>query len=714
MKSIITWLAVPLFSFFTISQAVAQSEDLNLTAPDGSTATIIRDTFGVPHISSETETGVFFGQGFAVAQDRLYQLEFHRSAAEGELGELFGAIFFLLDQATRSMSYTQEEREQQFNDLPSEIKVMLQAYSDGINTYLDSMAVNPQKYKPSEFASLSIERWDVYKTLAIIQFVTRNFGQAGGEELSRLSELQQDGQALFDQNNPINDPAAPTTIQATGSGSSGVWRYSGLRIRDSVVHSLNEKAANIRSIAAKIGIPLKFGSFAVLASQAKSDNGNVMLFGAPQMESDAAAENDPSLAHEVELICPTFHVGGMTVAGLPSVIIGHTERFAWTLTSGISDNIDVYIDSTRDASFSQYFHNGTWLNFEVIEDTVSSGTVKIPFTFYRTIHGPVFSSDLANHQVYSKKMTFWNRETDMIKASYAWIKAETLEEFEAAIAMIPFSFNVFYAGKDQIVKFWHVGRYQDRSDGVDPRLPHKGDGSEEWGGFIDFADLPSADGTEQDYFVNWNNKPVNWWNNGDNIPWAGSKNLTTRVSNIDAFVGPISSFTYENLKDVPFQINDHGTYQQAIELSTSGIIDENIIPPGQSAFIDLDGQKSPHFSDQWDLHTNWQFKDMIFAEDVVTSINSDEPVPQGFVLHQNYPNPFNPSTTFSYNLPSSAHVLLEVYNIHGQLVEALVNEFQQAGRHRVAWDASGFSSGVYLYRIAVGERAVVKKGILLK
>ena len=264
------------------------------------------------------------------------------------------------------------------------------------------------------------------------------------------------------------------------------------------------------------------------------------------------------------------------------------------------------------------------------------------------------------------------------------------------------------------MKFWHVGRYQDRSDGVDPRLPHKGDGSEEWGGLIDFSDLPSADGSEQNYFVNWNNKPVNWWNNGDNIPWAGSTNLTTRVSNIDAFVGPISSFTYENLKDVPRQINDFGTYQQAIQLTNSEIVDENIIPPGQSAFINLNDQKSPHFSDQWDLHKNWQFKDMIFAEDVVSSINSNEVVPAGFILYQNYPNPFNPGTTISYALPEAGRILLEVYNIHGQLVETLVNEFQEAGRRRVDWDASGFSSGVYLYRIAVGEHAVVKKGILLK
>ena len=70
MKLTLSFLLILLFSFFVIAEAAAQSEDLNLTAPDGSTVTIERDTFGVPHITSETEVGIFFGQGFAVAQDR--------------------------------------------------------------------------------------------------------------------------------------------------------------------------------------------------------------------------------------------------------------------------------------------------------------------------------------------------------------------------------------------------------------------------------------------------------------------------------------------------------------------------------------------------------------------------------------------------------------------------------------------------------------------
>jgi acyl-homoserine lactone acylase PvdQ len=552
-----------------------------------------------------------------------------------------------------------------------------------------------------------MEPWTVYKSVAVTQLLARIFGQAGGDELDRLSELQTNGQAWFDLNRPINDPNAPTTIQGGGSASFRDWSYSGMRVREAVIQSINSKRYELSTLARSLGLPWKFGSFAVLISTAKSNSGHVMLLGAPQMGEPQP--DSTQIAHEVELRCPAFQVGGMTIAGLPSVVIGHTEHHAWTLTSGLSDNSDVYIDSTRDASFSQYFHNGQWLDFEVIQDTIVSLGSKVPFTHYRTIHGPVFEEDLQNHQVFSMKMTFWGQELDLLKFNYGIIRATNLQEFEAAAALMPMSFNLFYADQDQKIKFWHTGKFQDRSDGVDPRLPHKGDGSEEWGGFRKFADLPAADHLTQDYFVNWNNKPVVWWDNGDNVPWIGPDGVT----DIDNFVGPINSFTFENLKDVPRQINSKGTYEQVIEFTGSEIIDENILPPGQSGFISLSGQRSPHFSDQWSLYVNWQFKDMEFGETPV-SVATGGQIPLKFALRQNYPNPFNPVTTISYQLPQSANVLLTVYNMQGQRVQTLVKEFQAAGTHKVVWDARGVSSGVYFYRITAGDFSAVRKGVVLK
>ena len=339
------------------------------------------------------------------------------------------------------------------------------------------------------------------------------------------------------------------------------------------------------------------------------------------------------------------------------------------------------------------------------------GQEDVVFTHYRTIHGPVFGNDLENHQVYSLKMTFWEHEMGMIDFILELARATNFEEFEYAASLNPMSFNLFYAGKDQKVKYWHTGWYQDRTDGVDPRLPHKGDGSEEWGGLIDFADLPQAADPQQGYFVNWNNKPVSWWNNGDNIPWKGSH----RVTAIDNYVEPINSFTYLNLKDIPFNIHSHGTYQQAIELSPTEIFDENILPPGQSAFVGLFGVRSPHITDQWPLHLNWEFKDMIFGIiPPITGIQTEEHVPAYFQLNQNYPNPFNPQTTISYQLPKASNVSLLIYNINCQLIKNLVREHQKAGTYLVKWNAEDVGSGIYFYRIEAGEFLSIKKCMVLK
>ncbi len=85
-----------------------------------------------------------------------------------------------------------------------------------------------------------------------------------------------------------------------------------------------------------------------------------------------------------------------------------------------------------------------------------------------------------------------------------------------------------------------------------------------------------------------------------------------------------------------------------------------------------------------------------------------------FYLQQNYPNPFNPRTVISYQLPVISNVEMSIYNLLGQKVATLVNERQQAGSYQVEWDASRFSSGIYYYRIKVGEYQDVKKMILLR
>ncbi len=88
--------------------------------------------------------------------------------------------------------------------------------------------------------------------------------------------------------------------------------------------------------------------------------------------------------------------------------------------------------------------------------------------------------------------------------------------------------------------------------------------------------------------------------------------------------------------------------------------------------------------------------------------------PNKFELAQNYPNPFNPSTTINYTIPKSSFVSLKVYNILGQVVATLYQGYQKAGSYKFNFDASGLSSGVYLYQLQSDGFVQTKKMILMK
>jgi len=88
--------------------------------------------------------------------------------------------------------------------------------------------------------------------------------------------------------------------------------------------------------------------------------------------------------------------------------------------------------------------------------------------------------------------------------------------------------------------------------------------------------------------------------------------------------------------------------------------------------------------------------------------------PQAFSLEQNYPNPFNPTTKISWQSPVGSHQTLKVYDVLGNEVATLVDEYKAAGRYEVEFDASGLASGIYFYRIQAGSFVETKKMILLK
>ncbi|MDG5766358.1 T9SS type A sorting domain-containing protein [Balneolales bacterium ANBcel1] len=104
----------------------------------------------------------------------------------------------------------------------------------------------------------------------------------------------------------------------------------------------------------------------------------------------------------------------------------------------------------------------------------------------------------------------------------------------------------------------------------------------------------------------------------------------------------------------------------------------------------------------------------IFSFSTATSSDSGPEVVDGFRLNQNYPNPFNPATQISFELPNAADVRLDVYNLIGQRVTTLVNEYRTEGTHQVTFDGANLASGVYIYRLQMGNHVAVRKMTLIK
>ena len=98
----------------------------------------------------------------------------------------------------------------------------------------------------------------------------------------------------------------------------------------------------------------------------------------------------------------------------------------------------------------------------------------------------------------------------------------------------------------------------------------------------------------------------------------------------------------------------------------------------------------------------------------VTSVGNDVVNPASFELAQNFPNPFNPTTSIRYTVGKADNVSLTVYNMLGQEIASVVNQFQTAGSYTVNFDASKLASGMYLYKIQSGSFSDVKKMMLLK
>ena len=112
--------------------------------------------------------------------------------------------------------------------------------------------------------------------------------------------------------------------------------------------------------------------------------------------------------------------------------------------------------------------------------------------------------------------------------------------------------------------------------------------------------------------------------------------------------------------------------------------------------------------------TGWDFATIKYTQTPSSLEENPQNIPAVFKLYENYPNPFNPSTVISYQLPIGGNVTLKIYDILGNEMAKLVDEYKPAGTYEVTWYAENLPSGVYFYRLQAGSFIETKKMLLIK
>ena len=423
----------------------------------------------------------------------------------------------------------------------------------------------------------------------------------------------------------------------------------------------------------------------------------------------------------------------MTVPGIPGVIIGtnwiggFTGGFTWTLTTGYTDNVDTYL--FEPAGPGQYRYAGETRAFEVIPETFHVlGQPDATDTHLRTAQGPVYLLDAQRGAAF--KYAFWNRELDMVEAFYDVWHGTSIGDFEAAARRVTMSFNLFYADSAPNTAYWHVGRYPERPGEQDPRLPARADGSGEWVGTVPFDALPQERNPAKGYFVNWNNKPAPWWNQGDNVTWApGRGRAYDGVTFLDAHLrASAPEVSVEELQELTRVVRSNGTYdeypgtyQQVVRFSVNtcpGIGMQTVVPPGQSGFVNAAGVPSPNYADQWVLYQSSSGTGPIQMKEVtgfaICLPGEEGPGGPSFGLSAPTPNPSTGRSSLTLRLEAPSHVRVSLVDALGREVAVLADGAMASGETAVSVGTRALAPGVYVVRAVADGRVTSRRLVVAR
>jgi penicillin amidase len=505
--------------FLPSSEALASHRDRD----DGRGVTIIRDEYGVPHVHASSLRALFYGVGYAQGQDRLWQAETLRRAATGTLAEWFGAGSLASDVQARLMMGPPSRRAALLAAAGGEVQTVFESFADGMNDWIAQGGA--AGLLPMEYAAFGVSPrpWTTDDSLAIYMLLGSQFGWFGSDELDNAMAYAdlvarlgpEEGARAFADTHWIEDPSAVTTDPARRAGPHRHGQappHLPDRIREAAEQCRDRTRGAERALS-EIGLHHGHMSNAVLIGPRMSADGHALLMGGPQMGYSA-----PQINHEMGLHGAGFEVTGMQIAGWPLLPIGVGRSYAWSLTSGGSDNSDIFALELNPANPGQYRYRGAWVDLDCRPETIAvAGAPAVTRTLCRSVQGPVVA--VAGGTAYAfENATFGNEMT-----SYqAWLslgRVRSFGEFRDQVSRVAYNFNVFYADADGNIAHFHAGRIPVRAAGANPLFPQPGDGTSDWQGTVPFERMPHAVNPAQGWLANWNNKPGPDWPNSSAGFW---------------------------------------------------------------------------------------------------------------------------------------------------------------------------------------------------
>jgi penicillin amidase len=455
---------------------------------------VLRDARGVPHLRAQSLEDLALAQGYVTAQDRLWQMDLSRRLAAGELSEIFGERALSFDIENRTLGFPQV-CERAVAELDPESRKLLDLYAQGVNAFI----ITHRDRLPVEFLLLGYRPrpWRAEDTFGIGLNMAKALNWMWPDELMRARIRAKVGKELyadlFPDHSPLDHPVA--AVQGSGIRDSGLANPA---CADRPEPRFPNPDSLDPVLAALAPLDRACLPFVGHASEAGLGSNNWVLSGSHTTSGKPLLANDPHLGHSIpsvwymiHLKAPGLNVSGVSLPGVPLVIIGHNERIAWGMTNVNPDVQDLYAESFNFRDPHKYLHNGEWVDAEFRDEVIKVRDKRdYRFTVKVTRHGPVISHDGDRDLA----LRWTALEPHALRLPFLKIdQARNWEEFRAALRDFagPMQ-NFVYADVEGNIGYYAAGWVPIRKQG-DGTLPSPGSTDDyDWSGYIPFEELPHA------------------------------------------------------------------------------------------------------------------------------------------------------------------------------------------------------------------------------